>query len=292
MQTLHEVRYLRAAIRAEKQNGKRVALVPTMGNLHEGHMQLVRRAHEVADCVVVSIFVNPMQFGESKDLDNYPRTMEEDRAKLQAENTHYLFVPDNNEIYPNGTELHTKVNVDALDGFLEGASRQGHFEGVCTVVNKLFNLVQPSLSVFGEKDYQQLAIVRRMVEDLCMPVDIVGLPTVREANGLAMSSRNGHLSQAERNDAGVIYRELQAVRDRILAGERNFEALCAEAKNEISAAGLVPDYFDVRDASSLAVVDTPADDAKLVVLAAAYMGEIRLLDNISIALGDSSANNR
>ncbi|MGB5325331.1 MAG: pantoate--beta-alanine ligase [Pseudomonadales bacterium] len=288
MQTLHEVKYLRAVVRAEKQNGKRVALVPTMGNLHDGHLQLVRRARELADCVVVSIFVNPMQFGDSRDLDSYPRTLAEDQARLEHEGVHFLFVPNNEEIYPHGTELHAKVNVDALDGILEGASRPGHFEGVCTIVNKLFNLVQPSLAVFGEKDYQQLAIIKRMVDDLCMPVDVVGVATVRESNGLAMSSRNSRLSEAERKEAAIIYRELQSTRDRILAGECNYAALCAEASNEIAAAGLKPDYFELRDAASLAVVDAKNPPARLVIVAAAYLGETRLLDNISFELPENT----
>ncbi|MBT8148716.1 MAG: pantoate--beta-alanine ligase, partial [Gammaproteobacteria bacterium] len=219
MQTLHQVKYLRAAVRAEKEHGRRVALVPTMGNLHEGHLQLVRRAHEMADVVIVSIFVNPMQFGDSQDLDNYPRTLAEDQAKLEHEHAHYLFMPENSEIYPHGTEAHTKVNNDALGTILEGHSRPGHFEGVCTIVNKLFNLVQPTLAVFGEKDYQQLAIVRRMAEDLCMPIDIIGVPTVREPNGLAMSSRNSRLSDSERDNARVIYSELQAIKNQIIAGK-------------------------------------------------------------------------
>jgi len=287
MQTLHQVKYLRAAVRAEKEHGRRVALVPTMGNLHEGHLQLVRRAHELADVVIVSIFVNPMQFGDSQDLDSYPRTLAEDQAKLEDEHAHYLFMPENSEIYPHGTEAHTKVNNAALGSILEGHSRPGHFEGVCTIVNKLFNLVQPNQAVFGEKDYQQLAIVRRMTDDLCLPIDIIGVPTVREPNGLAMSSRNGRLSDSERENARVIYSELQSVKAQILAGNSGYESMCVEAVNELRAAGLEPDYFVVRDGDTLAELDsmsTPRATQKIVVLAAAYAGDTRLLDNISFSM--------
>ena len=284
MQTLNQVTYLRAAIRAEKEQGKRIALVPTMGNLHAGHLALIKRAHEIADVVIASIFVNPMQFGAGEDFDNYPRTLTEDLAKLEAENTHYLFTPDNKEIYPNGIEAHTKVNNAALGTNLEGHSRPTHFEGVCTVVSKLFNLVQPDMAIFGEKDYQQLAIIRRMTEDLCMPIDIVGVPTVRETSGLAMSSRNGYLTDTQRNQAKAIYTELQSVKKQILSGSTSYNALCIEAKTELLAAGLEPDYFDICDAKTLTPIRENAHSDNIVVLSAAFAGKTRLLDNISLSI--------
>ncbi|MGB2272268.1 MAG: pantoate--beta-alanine ligase, partial [Pseudomonadales bacterium] len=183
MQTLNQVKYLRAALNVDKNRGSKIVLVPTMGNLHEGHLQLVRRAREVADIVVVSIFVNPMQFGASEDLDNYPRTLTEDQDKLDAENVDYLFIPNVDEMYPNGIDNHTTVANANLSNMLCGIHRPGHFQGVCTVVNKLLNLVQPSVAVFGEKDFQQLAIIKRMVSDLCMPIDIIGVPTARAHDG-------------------------------------------------------------------------------------------------------------
>lgn len=284
MQTLNQVKYLRAAINADKDRGRRIALVPTMGHLHEGHLQLVRRAHEIAGIVVVSIFVNPMQFGASEDLDNYPRSLAEDQAKLESENVHYLFVPSVKEMYPNGIENHTTVNVENLSNMLCGLHRPGHFEGVCTVVSKLFNLVQPTSAVFGEKDFQQLAVIKRMVSDLCMPIDIIGVPTARAHDGLALSSRNTYLNSVNRARAPTIYETLQSTRDTIIAGNRQYESLSLAAKEKLSKSGFDVDYFDIRDQRNLTLLSNNAENTSLVILTAASLGPTRLLDNISVNL--------
>lgn len=282
MQTLNQVKYLRAALNADKNRGSSVVLVPTMGNLHEGHLQLVKRAREVGDIVVVSIFVNPMQFGASEDLDNYPRTLTDDQDKLDAENVDYLFIPDVTEIYPNGIDNHTTVANPSLSNMLCGLHRPGHFQGVCTVVNKLFNLVQPSVAVFGEKDFQQLAIIKRMVSDLCMPIDIVGVPTARAHDGLALSSRNQYLNKIDRVKAPIIYQTLQKTRDAIAAGSKQYETLCDTAKIDLASAGFNVDYFDIRNQNNLGLLGNNNDDTDIVILTAATLDKTRLLDNIKI----------
>ena len=284
MQTLNQIKYLRAALNADKNRGSKVVLVPTMGNLHEGHLQLVRRAREVADIVVVSIFVNPMQFGASEDLGNYPRTLTEDQDKLDAENVDYLFIPDEPEMYPNGVENHTTVANPSLSNMLCGIHRPNHFQGVCTIVNKLLNLVQPSVAVFGEKDFQQLAIVRRMVSDLCMPIDIVGVPTARSHDGLALSSRNQYLNNIDRVKAPIIYETLKKARDAIVAGSKQYATLCESAKIDLKAAGFEVDYFDIRNQKSLGLLNNNDSDTAVVILAAATLGETRLLDNIRVSI--------
>ncbi|MDB2410083.1 pantoate--beta-alanine ligase [Pseudomonadales bacterium] len=284
MQTLNQVKYLRAALNADKNRGSKIVLVPTMGNLHEGHLQLVRRAREVADIVVVSIFVNPMQFGATEDLDSYPRTLTEDQDKLDAENVDYLFIPNVEEMYPNGIDNHTTVANANLSNMLCGIHRPGHFQGVCTVVNKLLNLVQPSVAVFGEKDFQQLAIIKRMVSDLCMPIDIIGVPTARAHDGLALSSRNQYLSNIDRVKAPLIYETLQKTRDAIIAGSRQYETLCETAKINLKDAGFDVDYFDIRDQNNLSLLNNNADNKKIVILTAASLGSTRLLDNIRIEI--------
>lgn len=284
MQTLNQVKYLRAALNVDKNRGSKIVLVPTMGNLHEGHLQLVRRAREVADIVVVSIFVNPMQFGASEDLDNYPRTLTEDQDKLDAENVDYLFIPNVDEMYPNGIDNHTTVANAKLSNMLCGIHRPGHFQGVCTVVNKLLNLVQPSVAVFGEKDFQQLAIIRRMVSDLCMPIDIIGVPTARAHDGLALSSRNQYLSNIDRVKAPLIYETLQKTCDAIIAGNRQYETLCETAKINLKDAGFGVDYFDIRDQKNLSLLNNNANNEKIVILTAASLGSTRLLDNIRIEI--------
>lgn len=284
MQTLNQVKYLRAALNVDKNRGSKIVLVPTMGNLHEGHLQLVRRAREVADIVVVSIFVNPMQFGASEDLDNYPRTLTEDQDKLDAENVDYLFIPNVDEMYPNGIDNHTTVANAKLSNMLCGIHRPGHFQGVCTVVNKLLNLVQPSVAVFGEKDFQQLAIIRRMVSDLCMPIDIIGVPTARAHDGLALSSRNQYLSNIDRVKAPLIYETLQKTCDAIIAGSRQYETLCETAKINLKDAGFGVDYFDIRDQKNLSLLNNNANNEKIVILTAASLGSTRLLDNIRIEI--------
>ena len=286
MQTLNQVKYLRAALNADKGRGRRIALVPTMGHLHEGHLQLVRRAHELAGVVVVSIFVNPMQFGASEDLDSYPRTLADDQEKLEAEDVHYLFVPSVEEMYPNGIDNHTTVNVESLSNMLCGAHRPGHFEGVCTVVSKLFNLVQPTTAVFGEKDFQQLAIIKRMVSDLCMPIDVVGVPTARAHDALALSSRNSYLNSVNRARAPMIYETLQQTRDAILSGSRQFASLCEEAKDKLNKSGFDVDYYDIRDQHDLQLLDNNAANKDIAILTAASLGPTRLLDNIHLNVSD------
>jgi len=276
---------LRAAIAGDKGAGKRVAFVPTMGNLHEGHMQLVRRARREADIVVVSIFVNPLQFGPNEDLDKYPRTLAADKEKLFAEGANYLFTPTVDEMYPNGIEAETRISVPDLSNTLCGESRPGHFSGVATVVTKLFQIVQPDIALFGEKDFQQLAIIRKMTGDLCMPIEICGVQTARATDGLALSSRNGYLSAAERGLAPTLHMALQECREAIACGFDSYSDLEQHGRDWLAAAGFKPDYFSVRDAYTLGPVTVTTE--KLVILAAAYLGRTRLIDNVTLNLNPS-----
>jgi len=280
MQTIHETRYLRAGINKEKQAGKNIALVPTMGNLHEGHLQLVKRALELADIVVVSIFVNPLQFAVHEDLDTYPRTPGEDHLALEQLGVHYLFTPDVANMYPSGIEDHTRVSVDKLGSQLCGKTRPVFFEGVCTVVCKLFNLVQPDLAIFGEKDLQQLTIIRRMTSDLCLPIEIIGVATAREANGLAMSSRNNYLSGEEKATASRIFQILCEAKEKAQSGSKDYTQICEQALNQLESAGFQPDYFEIRNASNLDTIDDGETVGRLAILAAAMLGNTRLIDNI------------
>ena len=284
MQIYNRVDTLRRALAEERAQGRTLALVPTMGNLHEGHMQLVRLARQHCDRVAVSIFVNPLQFGLNEDWERYPRTLEDDIARLEAESCDYLFHPSEKEIYPNGMADQTRVVVPTMTDILCGASRPGHFEGVTTVVAKLFNIVQPDRAVFGVKDYQQLAVIRRMVEDLCMPVAIVPAPIAREEDGLAMSSRNSYISAGERPRVTVLYQALCWCRDQIAGdGRRDFAALEQEAAGRVEGAGFRPDYVSICNARTL---DPAAhDDGEMVVLGAMYTGGARLIDNVTLTLG-------
>jgi pantoate--beta-alanine ligase len=278
--TLAELRARRATWPAA---GERVAFIPTMGNLHDGHLALVRRARALAPRVVVSIFVNPLQFGAGEDLASYPRTLARDTALLAGVGTDLLFAPAVAAMYPRPQAEQTRVEVPGLSDILCGASRPGHFVGVATVVCKLFNMVQPEVALFGEKDFQQLAVIRRMVEDLCLPVEVVGVPTVREPDGLAMSSRNGYLTAEERARAPALHRALRAAAEEIEAGGADLVAVARAAAERIDAAGLRTDYVSVRRAADLAV---PGDaDGDLVVLAAAYLGRARLIDNRRVRRG-------
>ena len=276
---------LRAAIAAEKKAGRRIAFVPTMGNLHDGHLQLVHRAQREADIVIVSIFVNPLQFGPTEDLDKYPRTLAADKEKLFGAGVQYLFTPTVDEIYPAGMAAQTKVSVPELSETLCGASRPGHFTGVATVVTKLFQIAQPDVAVFGEKDFQQLAIIRKMTLDLCMPIEIVGVQTARSNDGLALSSRNGYLSADERRLAPALHNALQECREAIACGFDSYEDLEQHAMELLRKAGFRPDYFSVRDARTLGPVSTETE--KLVVLGAAYLGKTRLIDNVTLNLNPS-----
>lgn len=258
--------------------GERVALVPTMGNLHAGHLRLVREACSVARRVVVSLFVNPMQFDRAEDLASYPRTLDRDRRALEAAGVDLLFCPRAHELYGRKMEELSYVEVPDLSTILCGASRPGHFRGVATVVSKLFNLVQPELAVFGEKDYQQLMLIRRLVEDLNFPIEVIGVPTVREADGLAMSSRNSYLTQDERLRAPALYRVLQTLAAQIRAGQQDLFALERGGLERLRAAGLTPDYLSIRRSDDLAVA-VPADQ-RLVILGAAWLGKARLIDNL------------
>ncbi|HET7570035.1 MAG TPA: pantoate--beta-alanine ligase [Gammaproteobacteria bacterium] len=279
MKKIERVAPLRAAVAGWRAAGEHVALVPTMGNLHAGHMALVARARELADRVVVSIFVNPLQFGPNEDLAAYPRTPDEDRAKLTDAGVDVLFAPDVEVMYPQGEALAT-VHIAGLEEILCGASRPGHFSGVATVVAKLFNMVAPDVAVFGNKDYQQLAVIRRMVVDLAFPIDIVGVATMREPDGLAMSSRNRYLDRDERDRASALYGALNDLAGRLRVGERDFAALEAAAVQDLKSAGFKPDYVAVRDPQSLAA--PKAGDKGFVVLGAAWLGRARLIDNLVV----------
>ncbi|HEX6549122.1 MAG TPA: pantoate--beta-alanine ligase [Gammaproteobacteria bacterium] len=280
MLTEHGTSELRKRIQRWRELHQKIAFVPTMGNLHAGHIALVKRAHELAQRVVVSIFVNPLQFGPNEDYARYPRTLEADKLQLAVAGADLLFVPDLETLYPQGPEQSTRVVVPELSGILDGEHRPGHFEGVSTVVCKLFNMVEPDLALFGEKDYQQLLVIRRLVRDLCLPIEIHGVPTVREPDRLAMSSRNQYLSRTERSTAPLLYQSLHQVADAIRDGASDLPLLEREAVQRLSAAGFRPDYVAVRDAASL----TPATEStrQLVVLGAAWLGKARLIDNILV----------
>lgn len=278
MNTVKNLQQLRAAISRARSEGKRIAFVPTMGNLHAGHIALIQHATERADFVVASIFVNPLQFGANEDLDSYPRTLAADQSKLLEAGCNLLFTPDAQEMYPQGMAQQTIVSVPGVSAGLCGGSRPGHFDGVATIVCKLFNMVQPDIALFGEKDFQQLAVIRKMVADLNIPVHIFGVPIVRDHDGLALSSRNGYLSAQQRAVAPALQQGLQALKAQIKNGRRDYTTLFEQFKTDLQAAGFRLDYVELRDALSL----QPAamDSTQLVLLAAAYLGSTRLIDNL------------
>lgn len=282
MQTINQITPLKAQISDWKKQGYTIGFVPTMGNLHQGHLSLVEAAKAKADKIVVSIFVNPMQFGQNEDLDAYPRTLADDSEALKALGVDLLFTPTPDTIYPKGLSKQTWVEVPNLSNLYCGDSRPGHFQGVTTIVNKLFNLVQPDIACFGEKDFQQLALIKIMVEDLSIPVKVIGVPTVREASGLAKSSRNGYLSQAEKQQAAVIYQTLTQLKSELEQGNKHFKHLSEQAQQKIKAAGLTPDYLWVLNRNTL----KPAEDTtkEFVIIIAAYLGKTRLIDNIQVVL--------
>ena len=279
MNTVKTVRELRAAVARARSEGKRIALVPTMGNLHAGHAALVTKAGQRADFVVASIFVNPLQFGPTEDLDKYPRTLAADQEKLLNAGCHLLFAPTVEEMYPDGMDGQTRLHVTGVSEGLCGGSRPGHFDGVATVVCKLFNMVQPDMALFGEKDFQQLAVIRKLVRDLNLPIQIFGEPTVRAEDGLALSSRNGYLTDEQRAVAPVLQRTLKQLAERIRQGERDFPALLGEGQQQIEQAGLRIDYLEIREAAGLR--PATADDRQLVILVAAFLGTTRLIDNLA-----------
>ena len=282
MQTHSSAAALRTALAAERQRGREIALVPTMGNLHEGHLAVVRAAQSHAQCVVVSSFVNPKQFGPGEDFERYPRSPERDHELLTAQGVGHLFTPATEELYPAGEAAHTAVLVPGLSDILCGAKRPGHFSGVATVVCKLLNIAAPRWALFGEKDYQQLAVLRRMAAELCLPTAIVGVPTVRAPDGLALSSRNQYLSPAERRRASALCQSLGHTAEALRGGARDFAALCREGERHLQAAGMAPEYYEVRVIDTLAVAT--ADSRNMVVLGAAQLGRARLIDNLSVAV--------
>ena len=278
MQIVSSIADLRAALQVWRSRGERIGFVPTMGNLHAGHISLLSAARFRADRIVASVFVNPLQFGPSEDFDSYPRTPEEDASLLQGAQCDLLFLPTVEQMYPQGNAQATRVLVRRLSETLCGAVRPGHFEGVATVVAKLFGIVQPDVAVFGEKDFQQFTIIRRMTQDLSIPVEVIGAATVRAADGLALSSRNRYLSATERSVAPAVYAALRAAVQRIDLGDADYAAIEAQGLQALVAAGMRPDYFAVRDAHTL---DTPDGSSRdLVVLAAARLGRARLIDNL------------
>lgn len=280
METVTTIAGVRERVRRWRGEGLRVAFVPTMGNLHAGHVSLIEAARRHGDRFVASIFVNPMQFGPNEDFAHYPRTPAQDARMLAEAGCDLMFMPDVIEIYPNGSQRATRVEVPGLSSILCGEFRPGHFEGVATVVAKLFHIVEPDVAVFGEKDFQQLTVIRRMVADLCMPVSVIAAPTVREPDGLAMSSRNQYLSDEERAKAPLIHQTLLAAVERLRAGGRDFGQIERAGTEALARAGFRPDYFAVRRADDLG--DPDANTRHLVVLTAARLGRARLIDNLQL----------
>jgi len=280
MKVVDSIASLRALIGEWKRQGSSVGFVPTMGNLHDGHLKLVKRAKAHNDKVIISIFVNPMQFGANEDLDAYPRTIEDDKAKLIGEGADAVFLPSVQDMYPAGLDVQTFVEVPGISDVLCGASRPGHFRGVATVVNKLFNMVQPDDAFFGEKDFQQLQVIRTMVRDLSMAVTVHGVPTEREASGLAMSSRNGYLSAEEKAKASLIYQAMQKMKLAIEQGDTNFADIENSAISELEKEGFKNDYVKVVNAQTF--MPATADDKQLVIVVALFMGTTRLIDNLQI----------
>ncbi len=281
MESFNTIAALRQQLHRYRAEKERIAFVPTMGNLHEGHLELVRQAARRADRVVVSIYVNPTQFGADEDFDSYPRTLERDRTLLQQEGSDLLFLPTDGELYGEGLQQ-LRVVVEGVSEHYCGASRPGHFSGVATVVAKLFNIVQPDIALFGEKDYQQLLVIRQLVAALHFPLEVVGVPTVRERDGLAMSSRNGYLSSQQRRIAPHLHLALVSIMQQLRQGERDLGRLCHEGKERLRHHGFRVDYLALADADTL----EPAVDSTRhwVVLAAAFLGKTRLIDNCLLDL--------
>jgi len=282
MKVISDIASLRELVSDCKRTGRSVGFVPTMGNLHDGHLQLVKRAKSHNDIVIVSIFVNPMQFGENEDLDAYPRTIDEDKAKLVNDGVDAVFLPSVSDMYPCGLKAQTYVEVPGITDVLCGASRPGHFRGVATVVSKLFNMVQPDDAFFGEKDFQQLQVIHAMVRDLSMSVNVHGVATQREASGLAMSSRNGYLSNEEKATASFIYQEMTRAKALIEQGDTQFSDIADSIVNNLEAKGFKNDYVSIVNANTL---QRPvAGDKHLVIVVALFMGTTRLIDNLQITL--------
>ena len=282
MQVFHTVEGLRRTLRKHRNSDQSIGFVPTMGNLHDGHLALIKQAKQTNDIVVCSIFVNALQFGLNEDWDKYPRTYDSDCEKLHQIGCDYLFYPEDGEMYPNGLDTQSRVICPTMTDVLCGASRPGHFEGVTTVVSKLFNIVQPDEAIFGIKDYQQLAVIRRMAEDLCMPVQISPAPIYREPDGLAMSSRNSYITDDERPRVTVLKQSLEWIAEQVEAGNKDFSQLEAEAKQRIVDAGFGVDYVTISNSKTL---DPAAnDDLQITILGAMYTEAARLIDNLSVDL--------
>ena len=282
MDLSHSIVHLKSKLKPHYGAGKTIGLVPTMGNLHDGHMCLVQESLKDNDCTVVSIFINPLQFNPDEDLATYPKTLDEDTKKLRESGCHYVFIPDTQEIYQGNIDSHTQVYVPGLSKLLCGKTRPGHFEGVATIVNKLLNIVRPHNAYFGLKDYQQFLIVKRMVSDLQIGTRIVGLDTIRDPGGLALSSRNSFLSELEIQKARQLYSSLKQVASALDQGESNFLDLEKQAYNRLTVAGLNPDYFSICNSETL--MPATAADLDIVILAAAYLGSVRLIDNLHVSL--------
>lgn len=275
---------LQAILRAARKNGQQVGLVPTMGNLHAGHLSLVKYAQKITDIVVVSIFVNPMQFGPNEDFARYPRTQEQDLELLSSCGPVVVFAPAAEELYPQGLENHTQVQVPRFEGLGCALSRPHFFTGVATVVMKLFSIVQPDKAIFGEKDFQQLLVIKQFVQDLCLPIQVLGRPIVREQDGLAMSSRNRYLTAQERQCAPKLYETLQTCAQQLLKGARDYRQLEKIAKQNLSALGFVVDYFTINSRVTFAPVTADHEARDIVIAAAAVLGKARLIDNVSLSL--------
>lgn len=282
METVFSLADLRATIQRWRRESARIALVPTMGNLHAGHISLLERARTLADRTVVSIFVNPIQFGKGEDYAKYPSTLDADIDKLGAAGLDVLFAPNLEQLYPGGIEEDTRVTVPGLSTILCGQYRPGHFSGVATVVTKLFNNVQPDVALFGEKDYQQLLVIKRMVHDLLMPVEILGMPIVRESDGLAMSSRNGYLNAEERSRAPKIFATLRQASEKLQQHSHPLIVIETAAMAELAAAGFRPEYFSIRRTHDLGAPQ--GGETALQILTAAWLGSARLIDNVRVDL--------
>ncbi len=280
METVFDLAGLHRVVKQWKREGATIAFVPTMGNLHQGHFSLLERASELADKTIVSIFVNPIQFGEGEDYKSYPSTLEQDSEGLAKNDLDLLFAPDLTQLYPAGVDTDTRIVVPELSNILCGRSRPGHFSGVATVVGKLLINTQPDFALFGEKDFQQLLIVRRVATDLCMPIEIVGMPVIREDDGLAMSSRNAYLSMTERKQAPLIYQALQSAAQRLRHAPDQIPAIEAEGMKMLEGNGFRPEYFSVRRTEDLDEAD--AQDRRLSILTAAWLGSARLIDNVKV----------
>ena len=285
MKTVMSTAELRKIVAEWRRDDQKIAFVPTMGNLHGGHISLLERAREIADRAVVSIFVNPIQFGQGEDYAKYPSTLASDQEKLERCGLDVLFAPNLQQLYPAGTEEDTRVTVPSLSTILCGESRPGHFPGVATVVTKLFFSVLPDCALFGEKDLQQLMVIRRMVDDLCIPVEIIGHPIIRESDGLAMSSRNNYLNIEERGNAPIIYQTLRQARKMVLEKNTGFRQIESDSMAVLRGAGFKPEYFSIRQ--SLNLTEAHEYEPGLSILVAAWLGNARLIDNIQIDRNDS-----